>query len=77
MSTPRSMAGKLIIPSVHGFRPESHEIATALKLATAGHQVEFLVPSNLPGVRTPDLLIDGLEWEMKSPRGAGKHTISH
>ena len=43
----------------------------------AGHEIEFLVPSNVPGVKTPDVLVDGETWELKSPIGSGRHTISH
>lgn len=35
----------------------------------------FLRPSNMPGVYTPDVKIDGLEWEMKSPEGKSERTI--
>lgn len=69
--------GRLVIPAVDGFRPEPHEIATALRLVAAGQEVAFLVPSNEPGVRTADVVIDVSEWEMKSPTGHGRHTISH
>lgn len=48
-----------------------------MKLVAAGHDVEFLVPSNRPGTKTPDVRIDGTAWEMKAPIGTGRHTISH
>ncbi len=67
--------GRVSVPA--GARPVAHEIDTATRLASAGHDVEFLVPSNLPGAKTPDVLVDGIRWEMKSPLGSSKTTISN
>ena len=35
----------------------------------------FLAPSNIPEIHTPDILMDGIEWEMKAPQGSSKRTI--
>jgi hypothetical protein len=40
-----------------------------------GHDVEALAPSNAPGVKTADVLVDEVPWEIKSPVGAASHTI--
>lgn len=54
--------GKIIIPA--GRKPWPHELRIANILAMAGHNVEFLPESN---VSTADILLDGIEYEMKSP----------
>ena len=45
-----------------------HELDTARALANHGYEVEFLRTSNMPRHKTPDILMDGLQWELKSPR---------
>jgi hypothetical protein len=52
-------------------------LATAIRLAATARVVEFLVPSRRKGVSTPDILLDGEPWEMKSPLGASKNTIAN
>ena len=54
--------GKIIIPA--GRRPWPHELRAANILAMAGHNVEFLPESS---IKTADILIDGIEYEIKSP----------
>ncbi len=60
-----------------GAEPEPHEIQTALFLRKTGVKVTFLAPKNLPGVKTPDISIDGAKWEIKSPVSAGSRSIEH
>jgi hypothetical protein len=60
-----------------GAGPEPHEIQTALFLRKTGKQVMFLAPKNQPGVKTPDILMDSLKWEIKSPQSKGSRTIEH
>ncbi|MCL2451984.1 hypothetical protein FWD20_03945 [Candidatus Saccharibacteria bacterium] len=45
-----------------------HESIMADILADAGHIVEFIPPKNKRGEYTPDVFIDGVPWEIKSPR---------
>ena len=54
--------GKIIIPA--GRNPWPHELRVANILAMAGHNIEFLPESN---INTADILLDGIEYEMKSP----------
>lgn len=54
--------GKIIIPA--GRKPWPHELHIANILAMAGHNIEFLPESN---INTADILLDGIEYEMKSP----------
>lgn len=44
--------------------PWPHEMHTAKILASDGHYVEFLSEASL---HTPDILLDGNEYEIKSP----------
>ena len=55
--------------------PEKHEFETAKFFAAMGKNIIFLKPSNNPETYTPDILMDGVEWEMKSPTGDSKRTI--
>ena len=56
-------------------RPEDHEIYVAGILAEYFKaDVEFVPRSNL---QTPDFLIKGKVWELKSPTGTGKNNIQH
>jgi len=54
-------------------RPEPHEIRVASILSEHFKtDVEFVLRTNQ---RTPDFLIDGVLWELKSPTGTGKNNI--
>ncbi|MBR1627810.1 MAG: hypothetical protein IJ679_00905 [Lachnospiraceae bacterium] len=55
--------------------PEKHELATARFFAQRGRDVSFICPSSIPEVYRPDILMDGMEWEIKAPIGSGKKTI--
>ncbi len=59
-------AGKIIIPD--GANIWAHEMSTAKVLAHRGHTVEFVLVSDRDFTKSPDVLIDGVHWEMKSPR---------
>ncbi|TAH33838.1 hypothetical protein EYC58_00135 [Candidatus Saccharibacteria bacterium] len=58
--------GKIIIP--HGVNVWHHELLTADALAGAGYTVEFLATDAIQHAKSPDVLIDGERWEMKSPK---------
>lgn len=53
---------QIIIPG--GTHPWPHELRVANILALAGHTVEFL-PTGTQ--KTADILLDGIEYEIKSP----------
>lgn len=65
--------GKTVIP--YGVLPELHELQTAAVFLAQGFDVEFIVPSRTRGSKTPDVMIDGVLWEIKSPLGHGKKTV--
>jgi hypothetical protein len=67
--------GKIIIP--YGVIPEKHELETANFFAKLGKDIEFLKPSRIKGVRTPDIEIDGVRWEIKAPCGSSRRTIEN
>lgn len=54
-----------IIP--HGVSLEKHENDTVVFFTNLGKTIELIPPSNTPCSRRPDFIMDGIEWEMKSP----------
>ena len=68
-------SGKIIIP--HGLRPEEHEFKTADVFTALGKDVEFLQPMRSKKSKTPDAMIDGIAWGIKSPTGNSKTTVSN
>ena len=68
--------GQVVIPVNHPNPPVTHEIDAAFTLAR--HYkcvVEFLVPVDDYKRKTPDIVMLGTEWEIKSPTGNSKYTI--
>lgn len=65
--------GKVI--KVAGLNVWPHEQHMADRLANAGYTVEFIKPSNTKYESTPDVLIDGEKWEMKSPRASSLKAV--
>ena len=63
-SHPPSKTGK-IIP--HGVKPEPHEFDTYLYYTDLGEDIELIPASHTPGVKSPDILMRGLMWEVKCP----------
>lgn len=73
MAKKKQQTGRIIIPPGMKPRPEDHEIYVAGILAKYFKaDVEFVPRSNQ---RTPDFLIKGKVWELKSPTGTGKNNI--
>lgn len=56
---------------------KSHEMATVVFLTELGLDVELVPKSNREGAKSPDVKIEGLFWEMKSPEGCGKYLIQN
>lgn len=63
------------ILKTNGVHLEEHEYATVKLLIENGFDVELVPPSRIKGLRMPDIMIQGVPWEMKSPQGDGKRTI--
>ena len=70
--------GQIIIPVGHPNPPEPHEVDTALILAQHFRcTVEFLIPVDDYLRKTADIVMLGVDWEMKSPIGDSKSTIGN
>jgi len=63
--------------SPNGVILEKHEIATVVFLTELGFDVKLIPQSNAKGVRTPDLIINGVSWELKCPRGQGRWLLEN
>lgn len=66
--------GKLIQNKVH---LKAHEYSTVKFLLNHGYDVELIPPSGIKGIRMPDIVMNGVAWEMKSPEGSGKYTLKN
>ena len=40
-----------------------------------GHDVEAVAPATVSGIKSPDVMVDGAAWEIKTPSAAADHTI--
>jgi len=70
--------GNVIIPGGYPNPPTSHEVDVALILTRHYRTtVEFLIPVDDYKRKSADVVILGVEWEIKCPRGASKSTISN
>jgi hypothetical protein len=61
----------------NGVHLQEHEYATVKLLLKKGFDVELIPPSRIKNLRMPDIMLQGVQWEMKSPNGGGKNTIRH
>lgn len=75
MSKQKIKVGKIIIQN--GIYPEKHELETANIFTKLGKDVEFIAPSKTRKAKTPDVIIDGMNWEIKSPLGSSKYNIQN
>ena len=64
--------GKVVVPA--NANPWPHEQRVAKIHALAGHAVEFIPESN---TKTADILLDGVEFEIKSPKSANANSLEH
>jgi len=68
----------VVLPADSSVPPELHEIEAAWILARHFNTVvEFLRPVEGYKVKTADLVMNGLIWELKSPTGKGRTTVSN
>lgn len=70
------MAGKIDISALNT-PPEQPEFETAKFFAQMGKDISFIRPSSIPNQHRPDILMDGVEWEIKCPEGSSKRTIEN
>ena len=64
----KKKGGIHIPPGIKPF-PKPHELETARVLANYGHMVEFIQPDNRKNSKTPDVRLDDVLYELKSPTG--------
>jgi hypothetical protein len=70
--------GQVVIPAGHPNPPEQHEVDAAMVLARHYQAVvQFLIPNDGYKRKTPDIVMLGVEWEIKCPHGASKSTINN
>ena len=70
--------GQVIIPGNHPNPPEPHELDAAMILSCHYRcSVEFLLPIDDYMRKTADILMLGVEWELKCPFGASKSTVEN
>jgi len=68
--------GKVIIPVGHPNPPAPHEEDVAKILAHHYETtVEFIMPIDDYKRKTADIMMNGVAWEIKSPKGNSKSTI--
>lgn len=65
----------VIIPN--GVLLEAHELSTVVLFTKLGYDVELIPRSNTEGVHRSDMIMNGLEWEIKAPKGEGKSLIKN
>lgn len=74
MKQRKRTTGSLTIPN--GAKPEEYEISVAMNLTKAGYSVTFIEPIDSYKRKTPDIFMNGVEWEIKGPLGSGYQTLS-
>ena len=61
----------------NGVHLKKHEYNTVKVLLEQGLDIELIPPSHIKGYKTPDIMMGGIPWEMKSPEGGSRTTIKH
>lgn len=59
----------------NGVHLKEHEYQTVKFFLERGVDVELIPTSSIKNLRMPDIMMQGVAWEMKSPEGKGKNTI--
>lgn len=68
--------GRIIVPP--GAFMDIHEkLAVDFLAINLGHDITFLVPQRQIGAKTPDIEMNGIQWEIKSPLGKSSRTIEN
>lgn len=73
---PRKRVGLIVVPP--GVFVDVHEKLAVDFLATKlGYDITFIAPNRRKGVKTPDIQMNGLAWEIKCPKGKSSRTIEN
>lgn len=65
--------GRVTVPTSANIWP--HELRCAKAITSAGNTVEFLARMEGYKVKTPDLVVDGVVWELKSPESSNLKSL--
>ena len=60
------MTTKHALTTCHRVKLRPHEQLTVDYLLERGYRIELIPASMIPGVKTPDMMINGIPWEMKT-----------
>ena len=67
-----------IIAAPPGVFLDKHEkLAVDFLAVNLGYDITFLVPDRRVGAKTPDINMNGILWEIKSPTGKSSRTIEN
>lgn len=73
---PRKRVGLIVTPP--GVFVDRHEkLAADFLAAKMGYDVTFLLPDRRRGAKTSDIAMNGVLWEIKSPKGKSSRTIEN
>ena len=61
--------------TANGVLVQQHEMSTVVFLTQQGFDVALIPPQRRKGAHTPDIHMQGLDWEMERPKGQSAHTI--
>ena len=61
----------------NGVSLEKHENDTVVYFTDLGFDIELIPPAKSNGSKSPDFIMGGLVWEVKSPQSNGARTIEH
>ena len=65
------------ILKTNGVHLQAHEYHTVKILLDSGSSIELVPTTQIKGLKMPDMMVDGIPWEIKAPEGNGKNTIQH
>lgn len=72
----KKRVGLIVVPP--GVFVDIHEkLAADFLAAKLSYDVTFLVPNRCRGSKTPDIEMNGLAWEIKSPKGKSSRTLEN
>ena len=61
----------------NGVHLQAHEYATVKLFLELGSDIELIPPSQIKHYRTPDMMMNGVPWEIKAPEGDGRYTVQN
>lgn len=72
----KKKVGTIVVPP-GAFIDRHEKLAADYVAVMLGYDVTFLVPDRRKGAKTPDVEMNGLKWEIKSPHGKSTRTIEN